>query len=76
MSSKKVPYVLRIANVGKPVEVKVYLRDGRGVNSESLDRFVGTLEGFWHNKDSLTIKLHGFDRIVTTWADNYVEVGV
>jgi hypothetical protein len=76
MSSIKLPYVLRLANIGKPVEVKVYLRDGRGVNSDSLDTFVGTLEGFWYNNTGLTVKLHGFDRIVTTWAENYTKVEV
>lgn len=69
----KPPFGLKLSSIGKPVEIRVYLRDENGISNEIPGKYFGTLEAFWYNDTGLIFKLQGFDKMVTTWADHIVE---
>lgn len=60
-STHNFPVALSAHNLGKPITVTSWQLDARGVSTGEPDTYVGTLEGFWSNKEGLIIKLHGFD---------------
>lgn len=75
----KVPSGLSEHNIGRVVKVQVFRlngsdTDGDTINTESLEKYVGILKGYYHDKNGLIIKLDSFENIVTAWKKHHVEV--
>jgi hypothetical protein len=70
----KVPKELIPSNIGKIVEVSVYLRCDDKILSDSFEKYVGGLESFYHNKEGMIINIQRFPQIVTGWRQHHVVV--
>lgn len=75
-AEKATPLDLKLANISKPVEVRVWVREGPGIVNESLTIYVGVLKSYAVYPDGMEIDLVGIDKIKVGFKTHRVEVNV
>jgi hypothetical protein len=75
MSEHKLPSGLHKNNVGKVVSVQVFRRNGEDtIDTETLEKHVGMLESYSHDRHAIHIKIRGLTLITAARAKHLVEV--
>lgn len=75
MSEHKLPVGLHENNIGKVVKVQVFRRNGEEtIDTETLEKHVGVLESYSHDRHSIAIKIRGLNLIVESRKNRLVEV--
>jgi hypothetical protein len=75
-AGKATPLELKLANIGKPVEVKIWVREGPGIANESLTVYAGILKSYAIFNDGLEIVLDDGRTIEAGFKTHRVEVAV
>jgi hypothetical protein len=75
-AEKATPIELKLSNIGKPVEVRVWVREGPGVANESLTVYAGILKSYVIFCDGLEIVLDDGHKIEAGFKTHRVEVNV
>ena len=75
-AEKATPLQLQLSNIGKPVEVRVWVREGPGVANESLTVYAGILKSYVIFCDGLEIVLDDGHKIEAGFKTHLVEVAV
>lgn len=70
------PVELKLSNIGKPVEVRTWIREEQGVDNNSMKNYTGILESFVISREGVDITLVGVPKISTTFKNYRVEVRV
>jgi hypothetical protein len=75
MSKSDIPYALNENNIEKVVKIQVFRRvDEETIDTESLEKYVGTLEGFSFDPDQIVVKLRGLNTVQISRHKHRVEV--
>lgn len=64
-------------NIGKIVTVQIFERKETGgdeLDLNSLEKYVGTLQAYYHSHDGIVLKLEGVDPIGINQQLKYVEI--
>lgn len=75
-AEKATPLELKLENIGKPVEVKTWVREGPGIANESLTVYAGVLKSYVIFCDGIEITLEDDLKIQTRFKTYRVEVAV
>ncbi|QED11685.1 hypothetical protein PP914_gp197 [Arthrobacter phage Qui] len=75
-AEKATPLELKLSNIGKPVEVKTWVREGPGVANESLTTYAGVLKSYVIFCDGIEIVLADVALIEVGFKTHRIEVSV
>ena len=70
------PVELKLSNIGKPVEVHTWVREGPGIATESRTVYAGVLKSYAIFSDGLEIVLDDGRKIEAGFKSHRVEVTV
>ena len=70
------PTALKLENIGKPVEVRTWVREEQGVNNDSMMVYVGVLESFTIGRVGMSVSLVGVPSININRNNYRIEVRV
>jgi hypothetical protein len=70
------PVELKLSNIGKPVEVRTWVREGPGVANESLTVYAGILKSYVIFSDGIEIVLDDGHKIEVGFKSHRIEVSV
>jgi len=74
-TESRIPTGLNEDNIGRVVKVQIFRRTSDDtIDTDSLQKHVGTLEGFSFDRKQLDIKLKGLNIIMASRIKNLVEV--
>jgi hypothetical protein len=77
MSIPKAPIGAEAENIGKVVAIQVFPRktsDPDTIDLESMEKHVGILESYYHDKNGFVFRLVGGERVFTSYKKQRVEI--